>query len=96
MDLFNQYEDSKAYNGFAKLSIGHHEVKKFRLVRNKWFNLEVEGSLQRILLAELENEIVFLPSYMAVKFNNDDDKVEALNNDGVKRFLYFGGRRANK
>lgn len=93
MDLFNQFESSKPYKGFAKLNIGNYEIKSFRLVRNKWYNPENTDSLERILLAELDDQVIFLPSYMAKNFKDDDKLVEAVNNDGIKRFLCFGGRR---
>lgn len=96
MDLFNPFENSKPYYGFKKLEIGNYEVFNFRLVRNRWFNPEIADSLKRILLAELEDQIIFLPSYMAINFKDDDKLVEAINNDGIKRFLCFGGVRSEK
>lgn len=52
--------------------------------------------LKRILLVELKDEVLFLPQYFAEKFDDDDSKVDVLNNDGIKKFMYFGGKNAFK
>lgn len=87
---------SKPYIGFAKLSHGNHEIKRFRFVTNKLYNPESVKSLKPILLVELADQVLFLPEYFAVNLNNDDKKVYELNSDGVKKFLYFGGARPNR
>lgn len=88
---------SKEYNGFSKLDTGYHEIELFRLVKNKMYNENnedhVKNRLKRVLLVELKDEILFLPEYFAVGLNDDDAKVEELNNDGIKKYLYFGGKR---
>lgn len=96
MDIFNQFLDGKPYKGFGELEIGEYEIVLFRFVRNKFFDPTVANSLRRVLVVELDDQILFLPSYMAVNFRDDDKLLEALNNDGVKRFLCFGGRRENE
>lgn len=91
----------KAYNGFSKLQHGYHKIECFRLVKNKYNeNNEDEPSrkrkkLERVLLIELKDEVLFLPEYFAAVFNNDEAKVEELNNDGIVKYLYFGGKRHN-
>lgn len=85
---------SKPYHGFANLNVGYYEIEKFRLVKNKLYNPNVENPrLKRVLLVELKEEVLFLPEYFAVNFNDDDAKVEELNNDGIKKYLYFNGKR---
>lgn len=92
-----EYEEGKPYYGFSKLSKGHHEVYKFRLVKNKMYKANAEKPmLKRILLVELKDEVLFLPQYFAEKFDDDDSKVDVLNNDGIKKFMYFGGKNAFK
>lgn len=93
MNLFNQFDEGKPYNGFKNLEHGTYEVVLFRFVRNKFFNPDIEGSLRRILVAELSDQILFLPSYMAVNFRDDDALLAGVNNDGVKKFLCFHGER---
>lgn len=51
-----------------------------------------EFSSRRILVAELDDQILFIPTYMAGNFRND----ESVNYDSVEQFLYFGGRRGDK
>lgn len=85
---------SKPYNGFSNLEHGFYKIEKFRLVKNKMYKADAEiPKLKRILLVELEEEVLFLPEYFAVNFNDDEAKVEELNNDGITKYLYFGGKR---
>lgn len=93
IDLFNPYAFSKPYRGFESLPIGNHEVISFKLIRNRYYNPEILNSMRRVLLAELHDQVLFLPAYMAFNFNDDDNLVNALNNDGIKRYLCFEGRR---
>lgn len=86
--------ESKPYLGFPKLDYGNHEIKLFRLVNNKNYNAATEGSLKRILLVELEDQVLFLPAYFAKSLQ--DDKAVAELNSGGKKYLYFGGKRSNK
>lgn len=57
-----------------------------------------EKSLARILLVELKDQVLFLPEYFAYNFQGGDadDKILAMNNDGVTKYLYFGGEGPNK
>lgn len=86
--------DSKPYLGFTRLTHGNHEIVLFRLVKNKMYNPKVAGSLKRSLLVELKDQVLFLPGYFAEKLQ-DDVKVEELNTDGVKKYLFFDGKRPN-
>lgn len=52
-----------------------------------------KNKLKRVLLVELRDEVLFLPEYFAIPFNDDDAKIDELNNDGIKKYLYFGGKR---
>lgn len=99
-DLLKSFGDSKPYNGFTKLKIGNYEILNFRLVNNKMYKEKKEGEennfLKRILMVELKDQVLFLPQYFARQFDDDDKKVAELNNDGVKKFLFFGGARPNR
>lgn len=92
MDSFNKFTDSKPYKGFAHLAIGNYEIRSLRFVRNKYYTPENEHSLKRILIAELDDQILFLPRNITTTFDDDDNKVASANNDGIKRFLCFSGR----
>lgn len=96
MDVFNQFLDGKPYKGFTELEIGVYEIVRFRFIRNKFYDPDVANSPRKTLVAELHDQILFLPSYMAANFQNDEKLLESINNDGVKRFLHFGGQRDNK
>lgn len=93
IDLFNPYAFSKPYKGFKYLPIGHHEIISFKFIRNRYFNQDDISSLRRTLMVELHDQLLFLPAYMALNFNDDDTLVTGLNTDGIKRYLYFGGSR---
>lgn len=100
-DLLKSIGDGKPYNGFAKLKIGNYEILNFRLVNNKMYKEKKEGEeknniLKRILMVELKDQVLFLPQYFARQFNDDDEKIDELNNDGIKKFLFFGGARPNR
>lgn len=88
---------SKPYFGFSKLEHGYYQIELFRFVKNKMYNANnedhVKDKLKRILLVELKDQILFLPEYFATGLNDDDAKVEELNNDGINKCLYFGGKR---
>lgn len=83
--------DMKPYNGFSKLSRGHHEILRFRMVKNKYSK---KDDCKHSIIVELENEIVFLPKYFAVALKESD--IEELNTDGQKKYLFFGGKRDEK
>lgn len=90
-----QSRDVKPYKGFSNLSVGFHEIFNFRLVNNKMYNKKKDKSAKRVILIELKDEVLFLPEYYAVDFDDDAKKVDELNTDGVKKFLHFLGKREN-
>lgn len=96
IDLAELFGCGKPYKGFTNLEPGNYKILKFSLVRNRFFNPNVEGSLPRTLLVELEDQVLFLPSYMAVNFNNNETLIEKLNNSPSKKILCFEGRRVDK
>lgn len=85
-----QVNDVKPYYGFTKLSIGHHEIVCFRLIKNKFAK---KDDCKKTILVELNDQIVFLPKYFAEKIKESD--IEELNADGEKKYLFFGGKREN-
>lgn len=87
---------TKPYVGFSKLAHGSHEILCFKLVPNKLYNSQEKKSLKRAILVELHDQVLFLPEYFAIALNDDPKKIEELNTDGVKKYLYFGGSRPNK
>lgn len=94
MDLLCGTTSGKPYIGFSKLPHGYYEVFKFRFVRNKNYRPEAKDpGLPRIILVELNDQVLFLPQYFARDFNDDDEKLDKLNTDGIKKYLYFGGKR---
>lgn len=99
LDLLRQNgpNQSKPYLGFSQLKKGHHEIVNFRLVNNKMYNERAENSAKYVILVELKNQILFLPKYFAQHFQDENgaDEVEELNR-GVKKYLFFDGRRPNK
>lgn len=97
MDILIGATESKPYYGFSNLKIGHHEVVKFRLVRNKQYKSDAEKpSSPQTLLVELVDQVLFLPEYFLRQFGDNAEKVDELNNDGVRKFMFFGGRRENR
>lgn len=88
-----QVKPNKPYHGFAKLSIGYHQIQCFRSVKNK-FGKKNDGSGKSILV-ELEDQIIFLPQYFWGKINGEDD-IRELNScidSGENIYLYFGGKQ---
>lgn len=85
----------KPYKGFSFLPEGNHEIVKFKMVNNKMYDPESETpQLKRVVLVELKEEVLFLPEYFAINFQKENEKLlDSLNEDGVKKYLYFGGKR---
>lgn len=89
-----EVQPHKPYNGFAKLSIGFHQIENFRIVKNK-FGKKVDDSNKSILV-ELKDEVLFLPQYFRQNFSDDD--IRELNSEIEKEeniYLYFGGKQEN-
>lgn len=82
---------NKPYLGFAKLSLGFHQIFNFRSVKNK-FGKKGEGSAKSIMV-ELDEQVLFLPQYFSQKINEED--MSELN-AGIEKnesvYIYFGGR----
>lgn len=95
-NLFNSFSVQKPYYGFSHLAIGKHSIEKFRLTPNKFYNKKEVNSFKKSLVCELSDQVLFLPNYFSAQFNEDKSLIETVNNDGVKRFLCFGGKRDNK
>lgn len=83
--------ESKPYYGFAKLTLGHHEIICFRLIKNKYAQ---KDECKKCLLVELKDQIIFLPKHFSENINEDD--ITELNSDGETKYLYFGGKRENE
>lgn len=98
MEVFKKLEDltsnkptNKQYLGFAKLSVGFHEILCFRYVKNK-YGKKSDGSNKSILI-ELDNEVLFLPQYFCQQLTQSDlNDLNKSINKNKKMFLYFGGR----
>lgn len=96
MDLFHNYDTTKPCNSIKNLVEGSYEIIKFRLVCNNFYSPDRENSPRRVILVELQNQVTFLPQYMATNFRDDDQLVDELNNDGKKRFLCIDGHRPDE
>lgn len=81
----NSTENEKPYYGLPKLQPGYHEVFSFR---------ESHGQYGRGVIAELKNQIIFLPQYMVEKINQED--IRQLNDAIDRLFIFFGGRHPTK
>lgn len=73
-------ESTKPYHGLTKLPKGYHLVLVFR---------ESIGQFGRSIIAELEDEIIFLPKYLIGRLTEQD--VNDLNACNEKMYLFFGG-----
>lgn len=90
-DLFKIFDISKPYIGFKDMEIGNYEILSFRFVANQFHSKKDPTSLKRVIMVELQEHVVILPSIFARKFKDDDELLEAVNKDNVKRFLCFKG-----
>lgn len=90
-NLFKRNQNTKPYKGFKDLPVGNHKIISFSFVKNKFYSKKEENSLKRVLLAEMEDQILFLPKSFAYNFQDDDRLIKAVNTDGIKRFLCFRG-----
>lgn len=77
--------NDKPYHGLPKLELGYHQVYAFR---------ESTGRYGRGIIAELKDEIIFLPQFMVERLDEED--IRALNDSDEKLFLFFGGRHPTK
>lgn len=91
-DVLKSFQDGKPYRGFASLEKGNHEIIEFRLVKNKLHR--EDSDIPRLsLLVELKDQVLFLPAYIAQKIGYSYEKVDEINADPRKKFLFFGGMR---
>lgn len=81
----NSANFDKPYHGLPKLKRGYHEIYSFR---------ESTGRYGRGVIAELKDEIIFLPQYMVEKLDEED--IRGLNDSPEKLFLFFNGRHPTK
>lgn len=81
----NEPESNKSYYGLPKLALGYHRIVFIR---------ESQGKYGRSVIVELDHEIIFLPSFMAGKLDEND--IKSLNTMKEKLYLYFGGRHKKK
>lgn len=95
LELLKSIGSGKPYHGFKELAHGNHKIVLFRFVKNKNYEPKEPKSLPRLLLVELDDQILFLPEYFAAGLNDNDDKIDELNTDGIVKYLYFGGKRPN-
>lgn len=91
LQKLQQVAETKPYNGFSKLPIGHHEIIGFRLIKNKFAK---KDECKKTILVELKDQIVFLPKHFSTNIEEVD--ITNLNSDGEMKYLFFGGRRENK
>lgn len=94
MDLINVDFEEKEYKGFSKLNLGLHEIVKFRLVNNKFYDpKDKEPGLKKTLLVELIDQVLFMPTYISEKFNGkNEEKIAEWNNNGEKKYLLYSGK----
>lgn len=88
-------EEKKPYLGFSQLELGNHLVVKFSLAKNSLYK-KGSGKPKLVMMVELRNQVLFLPDYYAEKFDCNEEKVSALNEDGIEKYLQFGGSRSDK
>lgn len=90
MDLLNT--QAKQYLGFEKLKLGYHEIERFKLAKNRYYKPKSDNpGVQMCLTVELDDQVLYLPEHISRQFDGQVKKVEELNKDGVKKFLYYGG-----
>lgn len=81
----NSGSAGKPYYGLPKLERGYHEVLTFR---------ESHGRYGRAIIAELKEEIIFLPQYMVEQLDQED--LRELNDSSEQLYIYFGGKHSTK
>lgn len=94
MDILKKLQNArpnKPYRGFGKLTIGYHEIKDFRIVKNKF--AKKNDPIAKSVLIELSEEVLFLPQHFSKLLN--EDAVQQLNStikNGESVYIYFGGK----
>lgn len=72
----------KPYHGLPKLPRGYHDIVCFH---------ETSGKYGKSVIAELQHELIYLPSYIVEKLSSDD--IVDLNQCEENLYLFFGGRK---
>lgn len=93
MSVLEKLEENKPYLGFKKLSVGFHQIKLFRSVKNKFEKKEENGDEPKSILVELDDQVIFLPQYFKDKIS--DSEMCELNSDIENKkeiYLHFGGK----
>lgn len=85
LEKLSESISDKPYNGFPKLPLGYHKIVLFR---------ETNGRYGRSVIAELKNEVIFLPQYLSQKLDEDD--IDELNSSDENLYLFFGGGKKKK
>lgn len=80
LEKLNRVESGKPYHGLPNLSHGYHKIYDFR---------ESIGKYGRSVIAELKDQVIFLPQFISGKLNDED--ITALNKSLEQLYLYFGG-----
>lgn len=93
-DLLRTTNNYKPYLGFKNLKIGNHEIISFKLIKNKFYRGGSDVA-KKTLIAELENEIVFLPSYISDRIGYSAERVAEINLEPIKKYLVFNGKHAD-
>lgn len=83
MDVLNKLV--KPYLGLAQLSLGYHKIESFRAAKT---------SYGESVIAELENEVIFLPKFLVQKLG--EKEIADLNDCKEPLYLYFGGMHETK
>lgn len=98
---------NKPYYGLTKLNIGYHKIMCFRVVKNNFAEKDDtsaadsggtsksaagSGGTSKSIIAELKDQIVFLPQYF-ISLLTTNEINELNSNKTEKMYLYFGGRR---
>lgn len=83
---------NKPYFGFTKLTIGFHQIIHFKSVKNK-FDQKKGDKATKSVLAELKDQVVFLPAYISQKLSESDlRELNATIKANGEIYLHFGGK----
>lgn len=84
-----QIKVNKPYYGFTKLPVGYHKIVDLRVVKSKFGKKNNDNEAATSILAELENEVLFLPQYFNKLNTADIDELNLLGD----LYIYFGGQQ---
>lgn len=88
----------KPYRGFGNLTLGKHEIIKFSLIPNRFAVNVIDNSnvKKTIVKVELEDHVVYLPNYIGERFQEDQKKIDVINNSGINFYLDFHGKKITR